>query len=247
MNAMTYDDQQRVNYAYEILQLVGANGCTVFPEGLTAKFSDGQFEKLSNKMVNLVDKANADHKKALRRDGQKLKSKLDLILDDVVRNGKSVEDFEEELSPEETVKLCNKVWNWWMCQKQLISADELESGLSRTLGRLKREVEVRLLGDKLLGQDIEIRGIVFSSHAIERAKERNEKLAGHRCIEVATALYNELMKAKDVECKWKYKALQLLSHRLKDAKYKKSRNGMLYVLEGNVVKTVHWNESGRFG
>lgn len=247
MNAMTYDEQQHVNYAFEILQLVGANGCTVFPEGLVAKFSDEQCEKLSNKMVNLVNKANSDYKKMLQKSGQKPKSKLDLILDAVVENGKSVEDFEEELSSDEMVKLCNKVWNWWMCRKRIISADELEAGLSQTLGRFKREVEVRLSGDNLLGQDIEIRGIVFSSHAIERAKERNEKLAGHRCVEVAAALYNELMKAKDVECKWKYKALQLLNHRLKNAKYKKSRNGMLYVLEGNVVKTVHWNESGRFG
>lgn len=244
---MTLSEQMAVNYAYEILQLVGDNGCTVFPEGLVARFTDDQCEKLSNKMVNLVNKANADHKKRLRQARQKPKSKLDLILDDVAGNDKSVEDFEEELSSEEIVKLCNKVWNWWMGKKRLISENELEAGLSRSLGKFKREVEVQLLGDKLLGQDIEIRGIVFSSHAIERAKERNEKLARHRCIEVATSLYNGLMKAKDVECKWKYKALQLLNHRLKNAKYKKSKNGMLYVLEGHVVKTVHWNESGRFG
>lgn len=242
---MTLYEQQAVNYAYEILLLVCRNECTVFPEGLIAKFNDEQVEKLGNKMLHLLAKDNADHKKRLG-EIEKQKSKLDLILDNVVENGKSVEDFEEELSSEEIEKLCNKVWNWWMQRKRTISADELESGLSRTLGRFKREVEVRLSGDSWLGQDVEIRGIVFSSHAIERAKERNEKLAGRRCIEVAAALYNGLMKAEDVECKWKYRAMQLLNHKFKNAKYKKSKHGMLYVLEGNVVKTVHWNESKRF-
>ena len=242
---MMISQKQFVDYTYDVLKLVGANGCTVFPEGLIARFDDEQLEKLSNKMVNWVQKANADQKKRLHL-ASNCKSKLDLLLDKIVEDSKSVEDFEDELSLEEIVKLCNKVWNWWMHQKRMISADELEAGLSRSLGKFKREVEVRLLGDNLIGKDIEIGGIVFSAHAIERAKQRVEKLLGHRCIEVASSLYSGLVQAKDVECKWKYQAMQLLNHRFKKAKYKKSKHGMLYVLEGNVVKTVHWNESRRF-
>ena len=241
---MLVDKYLDANLAYDILLLAGKNGCTVFPEGLCAMLSEPMFQRLSNRMVNWIQEENATQKKRM----PKQKKRLDLIADAIVQNlDVSVEDYEDSMeNPGELEHLCNKIWNYWMSLKKKITAEELDDGLTKTLGKFKKTTESRICGDHLKGKNVKLSGIVFTSHAIERAKMRVPKLSGHKSIDVASWMLNDLKCSEEVECAKRWKAVQLLNHRLEAAKYFLSKHGFLYVVVNDVVKTMHLNESKRF-
>ena len=59
-------------------------------------------------------------------------------------------------------------------------------------------------------------------------------------------MLNDLKCSEEVECAKNWKAIQLLNHHLEAAKYFLSKQGFLYVVVNDVVKTMHLNESKRF-
>ena len=85
--------------------------------------------------------------------------------------------------------------------------------------------------------------MVVSEHAIARWKLRTGSTRSDAVVErrILTALAN----AREVWVKRKYRALQLLNHGLREARYYRTGD-LILVVEGEVIKTVHSGDAGRW-
>jgi len=85
--------------------------------------------------------------------------------------------------------------------------------------------------------------MIISHHAIEQFKKRSgSRKSNQHIIEQLTFFINHSKEARPVG---NYGAVQLLNHGLKPATYLEY-GGWIMVVQGNVLKTIHQNESKRF-
>ena len=86
--------------------------------------------------------------------------------------------------------------------------------------------------------------ITISQHAIEQFKKRSGSKKSPEALR--TRLQDFLSQATQVKPIGNYGAVQLLNHGLRPATYY-SYGSWILVVEGSVLKTIHENESKRFG
>lgn len=251
---MIISDQDRINHAYNMMNIIGKNGCTVLPEGLFNGFDDWMTQKVVNRIINdykvEISKFNKLHKI------NQTKIRNDEIVNEICSSdGKlTVDDYIKEFCDNNRLnKICNKIVN-------LIGIDEfknrIENGEWTGLGSYEYDT-VKRLNIKIVnpyiyhsnGVELNLEGfgdIIVSGHAIDRLRMRNTNLFSATDSKILKWLKHDLKYTKKARIKPKYAALQLLNHRFENTSYRMNKEGMVYVFVGNTLKTVHGNEAERY-
>ena len=86
--------------------------------------------------------------------------------------------------------------------------------------------------------------IVVSQHAIDRYRDRTGSNKSSKII--VERIKDQLSKAEEYVLKQKFKVIALLSHNFEESQYFKTRNGMIFVVLDNTVKTVHEGTADRW-
>ena len=90
---------------------------------------------------------------------------------------------------------------------------------------------------------LDLNTIIISHHAIEQFKKRSGSKKSDEVVQ--KRLQTFLSQAKEVKPVGNYGAVQLLNHRLRPATYYNYGSWIL-IVEDNVLKTIHQNESRRY-
>ena len=81
-------------------------------------------------------------------------------------------------------------------------------------------------------------------HAIQRYRERTGSKQSEE--NVRKKIFKIILKGCEVKLKPKYRVIALINHRFENARYFRNSNGMIVVVENNVVKTIHKGTANRW-
>ena len=258
---MIVSDYDRINHAYNMMNIIGKNGCTVLPEGLFYGFDDWMIQKVNNKIINDykidISKYNKKHEINKKHKINQNKNRNNEIANEICcSDGKlTIDDYIKEICgvKNRIIKICNKI-------VENIGINEIKDRVERGewtgLGSYEDDT-IKRLNIKIVnpfiyhsnGLEFNLEGfgnIIVSGHAVDRLRIRNTNLFSANDSKIIKWLKNDLKYTKRARIKPKYTALQLLNHRFENASYRMNRDGMVYVFVGNTIKTVHGNEAERY-
>jgi hypothetical protein len=127
--------------------------------------------------------------------------------------------------------------------QNLRSAETNLRGLLRAIQGIISEVEA--IPPDALNEPVIVEGRckAMTAHAIERFRERtgSKKSDGHIAEQVSAAI----RVATELELKAKYRAVELIAHG-GQARYFRAPSGLVFVVENEVIVTVHHGEADRW-
>lgn len=252
---MTISDYDRVKNAYNMMNIIGKNGCTVFPEGLFNGFDEWMTQKVVNRIINDYKMEISKYNKAHKINQIKIRNN-EIVNEICCSDGKlSIDDYIKEICEvnNRIIKICNKI-------VEKIGMDEfknrVEHGEWTGLGSYEddtvKRLKINIVNPFIYhSNDIELNlegfgDIIVRGHAIDRLRMRNTNLFSATDSKILKWLKNDLKYSKKAKIKPKYAALQLLNHKFEKTTYRMNKEGMVYVFVGNILKTVHGNEAERY-
>ena len=86
--------------------------------------------------------------------------------------------------------------------------------------------------------------LTVTPHAIQRYRERTGLKQSEE--KVRKKIFKIILEGCEVKLKPEYRIIALINHRFENARYFTNSNGMIVVVENNVVKTIHKGTANRW-